>query len=151
MPRVIEKLKTYSRGFPKRQAGRRRLAWWAVLFQFAVQWPSLGAIYLGWYFGFSILHHAIHPGAVQFSDVMSWSEGLMMFPGFPVALLTSLVWTNIVCWLVPPVRRANDDAFHGVRGGSFREATGSLAKGAAITVPICILVALIGAWEPWAR
>jgi len=149
MPRLTEKLKAYRAGFPERQVGRDRLAWWAKLFMFVVWVPSLIVVNLGWYLGFSNLHHIIHPAAVRFSDTMSWSMGLMMFPGLLAAILASLIWTNVVCWLVPTMRRANETAFRGVLGGSFRESTGSLAKGAAIIIPVCIIVALIGAWEPW--
>jgi hypothetical protein len=150
MPRIAQKLKAYAAGFPERQAGRNRLPKWAVLFQFAVLITSFAGMTLCWIFGFELLYSHIHPSVPHFEPRFP-SGGLMAFPGIAASFLLGLIFTNIVLWLVPPARRANDTAFRGVRGGSFRKATGGLLKVAAVVVPICAIISLIGAWEPWAR
>ncbi len=149
MSRVIKKLRSYQADFPKRQAARQRLPWWAVLFQLTIAISGLGGLAMGWLFGFEALYHIVHPSIPLFEPRFP-SGGLMAFPGIVAAIFISVILTNVVIRLVPPVRRANEEAFRGVRSGSFRESTGSLAKGAAIVVPLCIVIALIGVWEPWA-
>jgi hypothetical protein len=119
-----------------------------VFFMLAVFTPSLGVFALSWIFGFRDLHLWLHPGA-QFNRINSTADGLIIVPGLLAAIPVSFIWTNIVCWLVPPVRRANDKAFHRVPGGSFRETTGGLAKSVAVLLPICATLTLIGVFAPW--
>jgi hypothetical protein len=145
-----ERTRTVIAGLARRQTGRNRLPHWAVLVHLAVFIPSLTGIFLCWEFGFELLYGRLHP-SVPFFHPRFPSGGIMAIPGLPVSILAGLIASNVVGWLIRPVRRAQESAFRGVKGSSFRETTGGLVKVAAVVVPICVAIALAGAWEPWGR
>lgn len=62
----------------------------------------------------------------------------------PLALLCA----NVVSWIVPPLRHANEQAFRG-KSISFRSLNMGLIKGALISVPAGLLALVIAAIQPW--
>ena len=72
-----------------------------------------------------------------------------MFSGLFGTMPLGFLLTNLVLWLVPPLRRANAFAAGDVPGMSFRDATHDLALVAIVLGPICAVASLIGVWDPW--
>jgi hypothetical protein len=129
MARLSKRIRDYADGYPERQAARDRLPNWAKFAQFLIWVPLFVGIFLCWFDAFNHLLHFFRP-AIPFGKADGLAESLIAFPGLFAAGLVSLIATNLVLWLIPPLRRANENAAEGVPDMSFRNATGSLLKGA---------------------
>jgi hypothetical protein len=67
--------------------------------------------------------------------------GLSLFmPGFVCGLLTG----NVVCWLIPPARRAMDKEAAGDREMSFSGSNAGLLRFGGMASGICIILSVIG-------
>ena len=135
----------------QQRARRRRSPWNLILIPLAlVGW--LGT----WYGLFRIVwvfHVTLYP---QHRIQEFWQEGislssflpsfLMVFALMPGAVCLGLVLANCAAWLVIPARRAFDREAVGHPGTRFGEATSTLLKFAALTLPAGLAVALLSAW-----
>jgi len=74
----------------------------------------------------------------------------MFFPPFFGVLAPALMLLNLCLHGIPPLRRIFEENSKGVPGASYDKAMSGLRKAAAILVPPSLLLALIGAIEPWA-
>lgn len=66
-----------------------------------------------------------------------------IFMAIPLALILS----NVVLWLVRPLRHAHQTAFDGVL--SFRQGNYQLALTALVFLPFFLIAATVGIWDPW--
>ena len=105
---------------------------------------TAGSIALLW-----SLHQALHPG-ISFRTISVGAFALMFFPPFFGVLAPALMLLNLCLHGIPPLRRIFEENSKGVPGASYDKAMSGLRKAAAILVPPSLLLALIGAIEPWA-
>ena len=140
-------LQGYGSGFQARQAARMRLPLWLgllmpLMFMSTVLTLTAGSIALLW-----SVHQAVHPG-------ISFRAGgafvLMSFASFFGVLAPALMLLNLGLHAIPPLRRIFEENSKGVPGASYDKAMSGVRKAAAILVPPSLLLALIGAIEPWA-
>jgi hypothetical protein len=77
--------------------------------------------------------------------------GLILFPSLFAAIVPAMLLANFISWLIPPLKAANLAAFDGFQATSFQSANVGLLKLGAILSPICVVIGLLGAYEPWMR
>ena len=75
----------------------------------------------------------------------------MVFASLYAALAPAFMLANLVSWLIPPVRRANQLAFEGLQTASYRGAMIGLLKFGGVLLPICTVVSAFAVFEPWAH
>lgn len=75
---------------------------------------------------------------------------LIFFPSFFGMLAPALMLLNLCLRSVPPLRRIFEQNSKGVHGASYGESMSGLRKPAIVLIPPTLLLALIGAIEPWA-
>jgi hypothetical protein len=63
----------------------------------------------------------------------------------------AMILANLVSWVIPPLRAANELANAGLPTTSFAGANNGLLVASAIVLPLCILQAALGVIEPWVR
>jgi hypothetical protein len=95
------------------------------------------------------LHRTVHPG-ISFGTISGRALALMFFPSFFGVLAPALMLLNLCLRGIPPLRRIFEENSKGVPGASYEESMSSLRKLAVVLVPPALLLALIGAIEPWA-
>src|SRR5262245_27461449 len=92
------------------------------------------------------LHRALQPG-VQLSE---GTIGFVIIASLIGLYPPALMLLNMFLHSIPALRRILDEDSKGVRGASYRKSIDQLRKVAIIFTPPALLVALIGAIEPWA-
>lgn len=108
------------------------------------------AFFLGIFFallsGLFALNDLVHPSAGKPKDIVS---GIFVFSSMFGALAPAMLAANLVSWLVPAMRRANEKAMTGLPPASFRQANLGLTRFAGIVVPLCLAAAMAGVFYPW--
>lgn len=95
------------------------------------------------------LHRALHPEISL--RTLSDSAGILMFlPSFLGAMAPGMMLLNLLLHHIPPMRRIFENNSQNAPGAAYRAAMGQLRKMAIILVPPSLILALIGAIEPWA-
>jgi hypothetical protein len=95
------------------------------------------------------LHRALHPG-MPFAAISVGAFSLMFFSSFFGVLSPALMLLNLCLRVIPPLRRIFEENSRGVPGASYQESMSGLRKLAMVLVPPALVLALIGAIEPWA-
>jgi hypothetical protein len=95
------------------------------------------------------LHRALHPG-ISFGVMSGGAFALIFFPSFFGVLAPALMLLNLCVRGVPPLRRIFEENSKGVHGASYQDSMSRLRKLAMVLVPLALVLALIGAVEPWA-
>jgi len=135
----------------RHRAKRRKSAWNVLLLLF-----GFGAWLAVWYALFRLVwlfHVTVYP-AHRLRDF--WQEGLgfrsfipsflMVFSLMPGAMAAGFLLSNILFWLVTPVRRIFDAEARGYPGTSFRDAMRGLFKICVWGLPIGLVVAFAAAY-----
>ena len=95
------------------------------------------------------LHRTVHPG-ISFGKMSGGAFALMFFPSFLGVVVPALMLLNLCLHGIPALRRTFEQTSKGVPGASYEESMSGLRKFAVVLVPPALLLALIGAIEPWA-
>jgi len=101
--------------------------------------------------GITLLFHSatgllpFDPQASTGVAALYFSVGLVLI-SLPAAALAA----NLVSWLIPPVRSANERAMAGSKV-SFSSTNRGLLYFAAVSVPLGLLILWTAAWAPWSR
>ena len=146
--KISERVRHYPGGFHERQAARDRLPSWAKTAQLLILfvcWPVLG---LAWFAAFKALYDFLHPHLDAFRMIPSCA-GIIAFSALFGTIPLALLAVNLVLWLVPPLRRANESAAQNVPGMTFRTANEDLLSVAQFLTPASAVAGLVGAWGPW--
>ncbi len=147
MVRLSARVRNFPKGFQERQAARDRLPSWAKLAQFLIWIPSWLLPAFVW-FGFFITdQHLLHPQVSE--KELSLGTGIIAFSALFGTMPIGFMLTNLVLWMVPPLRRVNELSEKGVSGMSFKDATEDLISVAKILMPVCAVAGFVGSWEPW--
>lgn len=93
------------------------------------------------------LHSVLHgtssaTGLAMMMIVLAWEFGIL-----PPAMILA----NLVSWLIPPVRAANERANAGLPTASIANANKGLLVASAVVTPLCLIQGALGVFEPWAH
>lgn len=93
------------------------------------------------FYGLLGLNQLVHPAARKPSEIAGY---IFLFSSLFAALAPAMLTANLVSWLVPAMRRANEQAMTGLPAASFQEANLGLIKVGGILVPLCLATAILG-------
>jgi hypothetical protein len=96
-----------------------------------------------------LLHWHLHPG-MSFAALSGAAFSLMFYPSFFGVLAPALMLLNLCLRVIPSLRRIFDESSRGVPRASYQKSMSGLRKLAMMLVPPALILALIGATEPWA-
>jgi hypothetical protein len=137
-----------TQGYAERNALRSRLPAWVATAESVVLVLLWVTSSLGVLFVFVQLHVALHP-RVRAKDVGQLAMILIVTGSFVATLVPSMLVANLVSWLVPPLRTANESAMVGLPTTTFANASRGVAVLGAFVVPLALAQGLLGAVEPW--
>jgi hypothetical protein len=141
-------LKGIGEDFQQRQAARMRLPGWLRLLMPLMVMASVFALTIASIELLWQLHRYFHPMAA-FKSVSGAAQALMIIPAFFGSIVPALILLNLVLARIPALRQIFDTNAEGVAGASYQESMHNLRKGALIVVPPALILALVGAVEPW--
>ncbi len=132
--------------YSEEQAFKAALPWWVGTTErlVAIAWAYALAVST-WRIYSLILGHS--PAAV--SSTTADKVFVVLGIGF-IIIPSALLCANAISWIVPPLRRANEQAFRG-KDVSFRSLNVGLMKGALVSVAAGLLALVIAAIQPWSR
>jgi len=142
---VFRRLRRPTDDFQQSMVARERLAPWARQFEVLVfaaltTGSAIGAAFIFFRVLCPILH--VHPMLTGASALyFATGCGLAVIPG-------SLLASNILLWLIPPVRLANLKATEGLKV-SFWTANRGLLLASAVTVPLGLVLLAMCLQPPW--
>jgi hypothetical protein len=151
MKKLFEKLQDET-AFIERQRARQQLPVWLRIL--------LPVVFLGVTFFIAAMfvicaskaYHALHAGLPQLlasEGSITLTQALVIFPSFLIGVSLSLPVSNILLWLIPPVRKMLDENAQGVPGASFREGMKTGIKALIFVALPSFAVFLLGVWSPW--
>jgi hypothetical protein len=115
------------------------------LFTNAVFLASISYFSFRVFFGiYKLGHQGYLPGGP-----LSLAEFLTVFSSLLAAIAPSMLAANLVSWIIPQVRQANQIAMNGFPSVSFWKVNRELIFAVLVIDSVCILQAVIAAWEPW--
>ncbi len=144
---LVQRYRRSTQGFAERAVFRSRLPASAQGVEYYVFMALFVALFLGLFKGAFALHQAIRHGLRPGDLAMV----LIILSSCIGALVPAMLVANMVSWLVPSLRRANQAASAGLPTTTFRRANLGLAAIGAVILPLCAAQALLAAFEPWAR
>jgi len=145
---TFRRLRRGTQGFAERNLLKSRLPVWVASFEGAVLAVLWIAASLGLLFLFVRLHAGFHP-RVSAKNVGELAMMLICTGSFAAALVPSMLLANLISWLAPPVRKANERAMAGLPTTTFANANRGLVLMGAVVVPMALAQGLLGAIEPW--
>ena len=77
---------------------------------------------------------------------MTLPIALICVPAFLPTMIIAMLLGNVLVYLIPPARRAMDNEDKDFPGTDYTTAQRVLGKAAAVTLPVTLLLALLGAW-----
>lgn len=126
-----------------------RLPVWVRLLMPLIAMSSILALTAGSVVLLWSLHRTLHP-EISF-QAMSDSAGVLIFiPSFFGAVAPALMLLNLLLHRIPPLRNIFGKNSENASGASYQAAMRQLRKAAIVLVPPALILALIGATEPWA-
>ena len=139
----------YKDGFRERQAARMRLPVWVrylmpIMIMSSILALTAGSIMLLW-----SLHRALHT-EISLRTLSDIAGILIFLPSFIGAMAPGMMLLNLLLHHIPPMRRIFENNSRKAPGVAYREAMAQLRKVAIFLVPPSLILALIGAIEPWA-
>jgi len=93
-------------------------------------------------------HRLIHPSAQYPTND---ADFFLTMPPLILAGVLAMVIANILSWLIPPVRKANEIAMGGLPAASFEQLTNGLLLVLAWLAPICLILISFGVIDPWLK
>jgi len=135
----------------QRASRRESPANFLLVILFLCAWPSFvySLFRLMWY-----IHTRIYPHHINRLGEF-WGRGisntafipsfLMLMPLLVAAVPLSMLVTNLLCWLLPSVRRILDAEARNMPGTSFAESMADVWIATVYIVPICLILSLLGA------
>jgi hypothetical protein len=134
--------RSHSSSARERAIYKQRLPNWIKSFEYyslALLFPSG---FLGLFFASIGLHNLLHPDTVR--QITNAATALLMIPDFFFAMMLAMLSINLIEWLVPPMKRANDKAAEGLPAASIRQLTTDLLKVLEWVGPFCLILWLVG-------
>ncbi len=96
------------------------------------------------------LHGQMHPHTgSSMNDLHGVSAILIAASSFLAAVPLALMLGNLALWIIPPLRRAHNEAFADAPNASFNDGMRQLATFAALVLPLCLVAAAVGIIDPW--
>jgi hypothetical protein len=129
--------------YAQAQAFKAGLPWWVGFVEqiVALAWGFVWAVSI-WKL-YSLL------SGVSMAPGSSTAEMVFVVLGIGLIIVPlALLCANIVCWAIPPLRKANQRAFRG-KNVSFGSLNFGLIKGALISLPVGIAALIVAAINPW--
>lgn len=127
---------------------KQRLPGWVKSIEGLTFLALLPLIFFGLFFASFGAHHLIHPGADWWHP--SYIAGfLLTLPTLIIAVPMSMIMANIISYLVPPLRKANELAMAGLPAASFRQMNRGLILFLAWGAPFCLAALVLGVIDPW--
>ncbi|MBI1212955.1 MAG: hypothetical protein GC190_15945 [Alphaproteobacteria bacterium] len=148
MRRLRDRLRKYGEEFEQRQAARASIPAWAATAKLLIVAASILSVCGTLLYAGFALHELLHPGTLG-RHMPGPAPALIViaaiFAGIPLALMLS----NVLVWVVPPLRDIENKAFAKVPNATFADGMRQLSYVAALTVPICLIAAAMGIIDPW--
>jgi len=135
-------------GYPDRITYKSRLPKSAGQAERIIALPVLVVGMLAFIILLMNFHHHWHPQGPDHPATLG--AGLIAFSSFVAMIAPALFISNVVSWLTPSLRRANEAAMEGLPTISYRRANRGLVIFGALIFLICAAQGLLGALEPWA-
>jgi hypothetical protein len=140
---LFRRVRRGTRGFAEGGTLKARMPAWLKTFETVV----LAAFWLlasaGLFSLFTALHHSLHPGLTP-NEGGELARILILTGSFMAALPPSMLAANLVSWVVPPLRRANEVAMTDLPTTTFAAANKGLALLGALVVPVALIQGLLG-------
>ena len=136
----------------RRRASRRKSKWNLLLPLFIIPlWMTLWWLHIELA---CLAHFLFHADAIPpFAQWMhalggpvTLATALMFLPAFLPTMIVAMLLSNVLVYLIPPARRAMDNEDKDFPGTDYTTAQRALGKAAAVTLPITLLLAMLGAW-----
>jgi hypothetical protein len=133
-----------------RRAAKAQLRRWVSLAELFFAVAALVALVMLFFPLETAAYGLLHPHAeflpkVQprlSSEFLAWL--IQVFAPLAVALPLGLILANLISWLIPPIRKAEDKIMaRGVPGYAFKDLNLGLLKFAAVSVPTAIVLAIL--------
>jgi hypothetical protein len=140
---------TFRRDFHARQGARGRLPIWLALLMPFMALLSVFGLTIGFVTVLWTIHRALHPD-ISFASKSDVAFPLIVFPAFLGAVAPALMLLNFALACIPPLRRIFEGNAEGVKWAAHQASISALWKVARILVPPALVLALLGAVEPWA-
>ncbi len=135
--------------FMRGRGARGRLPIWLALLMPFMALLSVFGLTIGFVTVLWTLHRARHPD-ISFASKSDVAFPLIVFPAFLGAVAPALMLLNFALACIPPLRRIFEGNAEGVKWASYQASMSALWKVARIHVPPALVLALLGAVEPWA-
>lgn len=151
MKKLFENLVSRT-AFLERQSARHRLPNWLSLLLPVVFLCIAFSIAAALVVYASKAYHHFHPKLPELlasSGPVTLAQGLVLFSSLLIGVSLSVPVSNIVLWLIPPVRRILDENAKGLPGASFKEGMKAGMKALIFVALPCVAVLLLGIWSPW--
>jgi hypothetical protein len=132
----------------ERAAARRRLPW---PLKILVPFTALSCVFATLavlVVAIGTVHSWLRPEAGH-GAAEGAAQAMIFFGSFLASVGPGLIFANLTLWAIPPVRRALDHNAAGVTRGSFQDSNGGLLLASAILGPAGLVLAAIGAIQPW--
>jgi hypothetical protein len=144
---VARRLRRNTVGKQERDRFRARAPSWLTSLEMINVIAILLVLSLGAFSALLRLHATLH-GPSPATGLVIVLVGLACFIG---GMPPAMILANLVSWMIPPLRAANEAANAGLPTASFAGANKGLLVASAIVLPLCLLQAALGVIEPWAR
>ena len=140
---------SYLGAFSERQAARMRLPTWLrylmpLLICTAIFSLTALAVVVLWQ-----LHRLLHPG-VPLAAFHGPAAPLVFFSSFLGVMAPALMVLNVTLHAIPPMRRIFEKEYGGGPDVAYDKSMKDLRKMALLVGLPCLVLALVGAVEPWA-
>jgi len=144
---VFRRLRRNTVGKAERDQFRSRLPPWVTGLELLNVVVILAGLSLA---AFSVLFrlHATFHGSTPATGLTIMLIGVACAIGL---MPPAMILANLLSWVIPPLRMANELANAGLPTTSFTGANKGLLVASAILAPLCILQAALGVVEPWAH
>jgi len=96
----------------------------------------------------NVLYFAVHP---EQQDPDGVASGLIIVSSMFMALVPSFMFGNVICWQLPPIRKANLAAMQEFTTVSYQSATTGLIKLGSVVIPVSLAVATLAVFAPWTK
>jgi hypothetical protein len=127
---------------------KKRLPNWVNTIEGLILLVLLILISVGLFFGSFTLHHIMHSNT-EWGHASDIASGLLVVPSLFISFPIAMLIANVISWLIPPVKKANELAMTGLPAASYAQLNRGLLLLLAWFAPLCLAATLLGVIDPW--
>lgn len=148
MRRYLSWRKNSSPAANERALFKQRLPEWVKSVEMLIFIILLLPVFFGLFFASLSIHHFFHP-LVEFGHPSDAATGLFLLPEIVLAGPLAMVLANLISWLIPSMRKANEHAMQDLPAASYRQMTRGLLIVLAWIAPFALVLLSLGVIDPW--